>query len=146
MTRKHFFVVTFSLFAFSMLAGCASHHAVLGKVLDRNGDPLERVVVGLEPGGVEVVTDENGAFMIDYLRDEAGERRKLLKRTNYTLSVFKPGFHDQAMEFYFKRGELPLEPISLTQDTIKVDPGEENLDPNLYPDRSQNNGAAYEGE
>jgi hypothetical protein len=126
--------------------GCARHHLIRGSVVGRNGEPVERVLVSLEPGGVEVVTDEQGAFLIDYVRNPEGERKKLSKRTNYTLSAYKAGFHDQAMEFYFKRGELTLEPLSLTADSIVIKPGEDSIDPKLYPDRSQNNGAAYEGE
>ena len=128
------------------LAGCGRHHAIYGTVLDRNGEPLERVVVGLAPGNVELVTDEYGQFTIDYLRDETGARVKLQRRADYEVSLFKPGFHNASTTFYFKRGELELEPLGMTEDTIRVDAGGENIDPGEYPDRAQNNGAAYEGE
>jgi hypothetical protein len=126
--------------------GCSRHQAIFGTVLDRNGNPLERVVVGLDPGNVELVTDEQGRFTIDYLRDDAGARIKLQKRSDYEVSFFKPGFHNASTTFYFKRGELQLDPMSLTEDTIRVEAGDENIDPGQYPDRAQNNGAAYEGE
>jgi hypothetical protein len=128
------------------MAGCATHRSISGTVLDRNGEPLERVIVSLEPGNVELVTDEAGKFVIDYLRDERGERKGLTTRTDYKLTTFKPGFHDGELTFRFKRGDLILDPIELSKDTIRVKAGDENLDPKLYPDRSQNNGAAYEGE
>ncbi len=127
-------------------SGCTRHHAIYGTVLDRNGEPLERVVVGLSPGNVELVTDEYGRFTIDYLRDETGARTKLARRSDYEVSLFKPGFHNASTTFYFKRGELLLDPLNMTEDTIRVEAGEENIDPGLYPDRAQNNGAAYEGE
>ena len=134
------------LLAGALLAACNPHHAINGSIVDRNGEPLERVVVGLEPGNVELVTDENGRFTIDYLRNETGERVRLTRRTEYQLSAFKPGFHDASTSLYFKRGELYVEPLTMTEDTIRVEAGSENLDPGLYPDRAQNNGAAYEGE
>ncbi len=138
------------LFSFAWLTlvalGCSTHHVISGTVLDRNGEPIERVVVGLDPGNVELVTDEYGRFAIDYLRDETGERTKLGKRSEYDISLFKPGYHNAATSFYYKRGELLLEPLNMTEDTIRVEAGEENIDPGLYPDRAQSNGAAYEGE
>jgi hypothetical protein len=134
------------LLSCSVLAACSQHHAIYGSVMDRNGEPLERVVVSLEPGNVELVTDEYGRFTIDYLRDASGARVKLEKRADYEVSLFKPGFHNASSTFYFKRGELELEALNLTEDTIRVDSGDENIDPGQYPDRAQNNGAAYEGE
>jgi hypothetical protein len=128
------------------LAGCSRHHAIYGSVVDRNGEPLERVVVSLEPGNVELVTDEYGRFTIDYLRDSSGARVKLQKRADYEVSLFKPGFHNASTTFYFKTGEIELDPLNMTEDTIRVDAGSENIDPGQYPDRAQNNGAAYEGE
>ena len=129
-----------------LLAGCTRHHAIYGSVNDRNGEPLERVVVSLAPGNVELVTDEYGRFTIDYLRDATGARTKLQKRADYEVSLFKPGFHNASTTFYFKSGELELESLNMTEDTIRVDAGSENIDPGQYPDRAQNNGAAYEGE
>lgn len=129
-----------------LLGACARHHVITGTVLDRNGKPVQRAVVSLKPGNVELITDENGAFSIDYLRDDAGERTKLDKRANYELAVFKPGFHEATAAFYYKRGELLLEPVSMVEDTIRVEANTDNIDPSLYPDRAQNHGAAYEGE
>lgn len=128
------------------LSACSTHHVIHGTVVNRNGEPLERVIVSLEPGNVELVTDEQGSFAIDYLRDEDGERVKLKKKTDYTITAFKPGYHDASSSFYFKRGELDLENITMVEDTIRVEAGDENIDPDLYPDRTQNHGAAYEGE
>ncbi len=129
-----------------LLAGCVRHHLISGTVVDRNGEPLGRVVVGLQPGGVELVTDELGRYAIDYLRDADGQRTGLKRRSNYTITAIKTGFHDATASFYFSRGELVLDPLTLTEDTIRVEAGQENLDPALYPDRAQNSGAAYEGE
>ena len=128
------------------VVGCAQHHAITGAVIDRNGEPLDRVIVSVAPGNVEILSDEHGSFVVDYLRDETGERVKLLKRTDYEVTAFKPGYHESKTRFYFKRGELELEAITMREDTIRVDSGDDNIDPALYPDRAQNNGAAYEGE
>ena len=128
------------------VTGCAQHHAITGSIIDRNGEPIESVIVSVAPGDVEILSDERGGFVVDYLRDESGERVKLLRRTDYEVSAFKAGYHEAKTRFYFKRGELQLEAITMREDTIRVDAGDENLDPAAYPDRAQNNGAAYEGE
>ncbi len=138
--------ISCTVFLAIAVSGCSRYHAIHGSVINRNGEPLERVIVSLEPGDVELVTDEQGNFTIDYLRDESGERVKLQKKIDYTLTAFKPGYHDASSSFYFKRGELDLESMTMVEDTIRVDAGEENIDPDLYPDRTQNHGAAYEGE
>ena len=129
-----------------LLPACAGKRIIAGTVLDRNGEPVQRAVVSLDPGNVELITDESGAFTIDYQRDDAGERTKLGKRATYEVTVFKPGYHSANATFYYKRGELVLEPMNMVEDTIRVEANTDNIDPNLYPDRAQNNGAAYEGE
>lgn len=124
----------------------AGKHFITGKVTDRNGDPLERVNVALAPGNVEIITDETGAFTIDYLRDADGNRTKLGKRTEYTVSFFKVGFHEEKVSFAYKRGALQLEAVTLKEETIKVDPSADNIDPAAFPDRQQSSGGSYEGE
>lgn len=126
--------------------GCAPHHAIMGKVVDRNGEPMDRVIISVDPGAVEMITDSDGAFMVDYLRDDAGERVKLARRSNYTIEAFRTGYHIARTDVYFKKGELLMEPITLAEDTIRVDGSEDNIDPALYPDRTQSAGATYEGE
>lgn len=133
-------------FLFLAFVGCAQHHAISGSVIDRNGEPLDRVIISVDPGSVEMLSDEHGMFIVDYLRDDVGERVKLERRTDYELTVFKPGYHEAKTRFYFKRGELLLEPVTMRADTIRIDAADDNIDPGLYPDRAQNNGAAYEGE
>ena len=58
--------------------------------------------------------------MLDYLRDEAGERVKLKRRTDYGIEIFKPGYHVLNQDFYYKRGELLMEPLVLKEDSIRV--------------------------
>jgi hypothetical protein len=115
-------------------------------VIDRNGDPVERVNVTLAPGNVEIITDETGKFMVDYLRDEEGNRTRLQKRTEYTVTFFKVGFHEQKLTFLYKRGEHLLETVTLKEETIKVDPSADVIDPSAFPDRQQDAGGSYEGE
>lgn len=126
-------------------SGCA-HHVIHGSVIDRNGEPLERVVVTLQPGNVQLVTNQDGTFSIDYLRDEDGERVKLQRRTEYEVEAFRTGYHIAQTSFDYKRGELFLEPIALKEDTIRVDGSETDIDPDQYRDRSHSSGATYEGE
>ncbi|MDP6932975.1 MAG: carboxypeptidase-like regulatory domain-containing protein [Myxococcota bacterium] len=125
---------------------CAFHHSIQGTVLDRNGEPVERVIVSLDPGGVELVTDEQGNFLVDYLRDSEGNRVKLARRTDYTVEAFKVGYHLTSQNFYYKRGELTLEILTLNEDTIRIDPSDVDFDPASYPDRTHSAGSSYEGE
>lgn len=129
-----------------LLAACAGKHEIQGSIIDRNGEPMDRVIVSLDPGGVELVTDSAGQFSIDYLRDDVGERVKLDKKTDYTVEAFRTGFHVQRMDFYFKRGLLVLEPITMKEDTIILKPGEEDIDPANFEDRTHSAGSNYEGE
>ncbi len=124
----------------------AARHYITGVVKDRNGAPLDRAVITLAPGNVQLVTDREGRFLIDYLRDDEGERTRLSKRTDYALEVFKPGYHIQSERFYYKAGPLELQALTLVEETIKVRDEGENLDPDLYVEPTTNVGATYEGQ
>ena len=130
-----------------MLMACSTHHAVMGTVTDRNGEPVDRVIIKLDPGNVQLVTDQNGYYEIDYLRDdESGERTKFGKRTQYEVGAFKPGFHVQSVSVEYKRGELILEPIVLKEDSIRVVGTDEDIDPASLPQPTESDGASYQGE
>lgn len=129
-----------------LLLGCAKHHALIGNVTDRNGDPLDRVIVSVAPGNVQLVTDSEGYYAIDYLRDEDGERTKMGKRTVYDIEIFKPGYHPEEVTVEYKRGELFLDNVVLKEDTIRVVGSELDIDPDSHPDRTTSGGATYEGE
>ena len=129
-----------------LLTGCANKRFISGQVLDRNGEPMDRVVVSLQPGDVELVTDSEGYFTIAYLRNESGERVKLEKRQDYDIELFRPGYHISESRIYYKKGELFLDPLTLTEDTIEVRPSDVNIDPAQHPDRTHSAGSNYEGE
>ena len=129
-----------------LLSACAPKKAILGSVQDRNGHPVPRAIVSLDPGNVELVTNSEGTFTIDYQRDPEGRRLPLESRTNYTVTVLKPGYHENAQKIYYKRGTLAMDTITLTEDTIEVGASEGDLDPAHHQDRSQSEGSAYEGE
>jgi hypothetical protein len=143
--RDLFVAASFALVLFPGTA-FAGKHSISGTVVDRNGQPVERVNVTLSPGNVEIITDETGKFLIDYLRDADGNRTKLGKRADYAVSFFKVGYHEEKQSFFYKRGELVLEPVTLKEDTIKLDPSVDNIDPATFPDRQENSGGSYEGE
>lgn len=124
----------------------ANKHAVTGTVLDRNGEPLERVNVTVFPGNVEIITDETGKFLVDYLRDEEGNRTRMQKRTEYSVTFFKLGYHEEKVTFFYKRGEHVLDAVTLKEETIKVDPSSDNIDPAGVTNRQQDAGGSYEGE
>ena len=126
-------------------SGCASH-IIYGQVVDRNGEPMERAIVTLSPGNVQLVTDQEGNFQIDYVRDEAGERTKLTKKSDYNVDIFQVGYHPSNTSLFYKRGELVLDPIVLKEDTIRVVGSDSDIDPGQYSDRTHSAGATYEGE
>ena len=127
-------------------AGACGPHIIQGQIIDRNGEPVPRAIVGLAPGNVEIVTDGEGRFMVDYLRDDSGERIKLKRRTDYGIETFKPGFHVLSQEFYFKRGELLMEPMVLKEDSIRVIGSDELYNPDDHRDRTHSSGQSLEGE
>ena len=129
-----------------LVIACASHRAITGSVLDRNGDPIERAIVSVHPGGVEIVTDQNGRYVIDYLRTADGNRTDLRKKTEYQLEAFLPGYHITRASLSYRRGKVEADPITLVPDTVRMSESDADLDPSLYPDRSQSAGSTYEGE
>jgi len=151
MTRRYTaLVVAFLLGPSLALAGT---HSIATRVTDRNGSGLGRTIVSLtpkeddaKPYTVELVTDRQGNVLIDYLRDSDGERTKLAKKTEYVLEVFKPGYHPFSTSFYYKKGELTLDPVVLVEETIEVEDIAENLDPATTPESTHAAGANYEGQ
>ena len=133
------------LWALLTLSGCATRQ-ISGQVIDRNGQPLDRVLVKVVPGGVELITDQSGAFAFDYLRDETGARTKLETRQEYTVEVFKPGYHVEQVPVRYERGVLILAPVTLREDTIRVESAPVDLDPDAVNTQGQSSGATYEGE
>lgn len=124
----------------------AGRHHITGQVIDRNGEPVHRAIVSLSPGNVQLVTDREGFFLIDYLRDEAGKRVKLTKKITYVVEVFKPGFHTWTASVDYRKGSLTMEPVTLAPETIRVEDQGENLDPGLFGDPTHAAGAHYEGQ
>ncbi len=138
-----------ALLTFALLlpsTALAGKHAITGRVIDRNGEPVDRAIVSLDPGNVELVTDRDGRFIIDYVRAGDGTRLKLMKKTDYTLEVFKPGFHTTSEAFYFKRGAHVLPTFTLKEETLAIQDDDADLDPELYQDATHSAGANYEGQ
>ena len=127
-------------------ANAAVSHALVGQVVDRNGAPLARVNVAIAPGNVEIITDETGRFRIDYLRDDKGERTRLARRTTYTFSFFKLGFHEAKTTIDYTRGELKIATVTLAEDTIRLAASPEDLDAATTGARDAGAGGSYEGE
>lgn len=124
----------------------AKGRAIQGQVVDRNGQGLGMVSVSLAPGNVEIVTEPDGSFRIDYLRDARGERIRLSRRTEYQLLLFRVGWNEQQIAVSYQRGELILAPITLQEDIIRVESSDEDIDPGSHTDPAQNAGGSYEGE
>jgi hypothetical protein len=137
---------SFAAFVAILLSSCATRNAIVGKVVDRNGQPMDRVIVSLKPGDVELITDNQGGFAIDYMRDQNAKRIKLEKRQDYSIELFRTGYHVGKLDFYYKRGELVLEPVTMNEDTIRVENPDVEVDPTQFRERTQGGGATYEGE
>jgi hypothetical protein len=125
---------------------CAGSRAITGQVIERNGAPVPQAIVSLEPGNVEVLTDETGRFAIGYLREDDGDRKALALRTEYRLEAFKVGFHLASAQVAYRTGQLRVEPVTLAPDTIDLPPAQQALDPARFPDAVRSAGATYEGE
>jgi hypothetical protein len=142
---NYFKIQLMSAAVITTLSGCGPH-IINGAIMDRNGFPVERAIVSLTPGNVEIVTDSHGEFSIDYLRDELGERIRLDWRNDYEVEVFKAGYHVLRETFYYKWGELALEPIIIAEDTIRVTGSDAAYDPSEHGDRTHSAGQSLEGE
>ncbi|TNE89114.1 MAG: carboxypeptidase regulatory-like domain-containing protein [Deltaproteobacteria bacterium] len=135
-----------SLFLFLATPALAGRHFIEGQVLTRNGEPVDRAIVSLEPGFVELVTDREGRFLIDYLRKEDGSRTKMSKKTVYTLEIYKPGYHVHTLTIDYRKGPLVLDLTPLVEESVELREDETPLDPNLYTDRADSTGVSYEGQ
>lgn len=130
----------------------AGNHYIAGRIIDRNGDPIDQAVVTLKPKdddkdvNVQLVTDREGRFLVDYLRDEDGDRTKLAKRAEYLIEVYKPGFHTRELDFFYKKGEHQVDTLMMTEDTIVVHDDDADLDPEEYEQATHSAGANYEGQ
>jgi len=147
-TPRHSTIIRlFAVVLAGSVAGCATRHSISGTVIDRNGEPMDRVIVSLEPGNVEILTDNEGHFAIDYVRKEDGSRTRLPRRSDYTLTFFRTGYQDSTEALYFKRGAHECGSIQMVEDTIQVSEPAQPLDPKrLHADPSASGGATYEGE
>ncbi|MBN2800008.1 MAG: carboxypeptidase regulatory-like domain-containing protein [Deltaproteobacteria bacterium] len=129
----------------------AGNNLISGAVSDRNGQPVARAQVRLVPedpakGTFLMVTDPEGRFLIDYLREADGDRSKLARKTRYQLEIFKPGYHVLAQDFYYKRGEVHLDTITLVEDTVRIEETPIDLSGNLERGDTGSGGGSYEGQ
>ncbi len=129
-----------------MVPAALAKAAIHGTVTDRTGQPMSRVNVRVVPGNVEIVTDDQGKFTIDYLRDAAGNRTHLTRRTTYTFEMYKLGFQLAKADVDYKHGELELDPVALAPDTISVRASATDVDPANAADTNAQGGGSYEGE
>ncbi len=135
-----------ALLLLAPITASAARHMITGRVIDRNGEPVSRAIVSLDPGNVELVTDRDGRFIIDYLRANDGTRVKLARKTDYSVEIFKPGFHTTSEAFYFKKGAHTLSTFTLREETLSIRDDDAALDPELYDQSTQSSGATYEGD
>lgn len=116
-----------------------------GRVLDPAGQALVQAVVTLQPGDAKVVTDPQGRFSVNYLRDPSGERLPLRRQTDYTLIAWKPGYEEVRLKVAYTRGSIEVAPITLARETPSVQDPAEPLDPTRAATPAIGEGATYEG-
>ena len=133
------------LFLFT-LGALAGNNSISGAVQDRNGNPIDQAIVALKPGNVELVTDREGKFFIDYLRSEQGNRIKLKAKREFSLEIFKVGFHTETRTFFYRRGPVTLETIRLIEETIQIHDDNADLSETLDAKPTHSAGANYEGQ
>lgn len=126
-------------------SGCAARGQILGSVIDAGGAPVPRAEITLSPGSVSLFTDQLGRFAIDHLI-EADRVVRVAPRTDYSLEVFKPGYHTQVATFRYERGAVELSPVQLAEDSIEVPPDALQLEVGLQQRPTQAAGATYEGQ
>lgn len=154
------------LLAFAVLGGCAKKDpyyvygdntssskrsrgkepdVMYGKVVDRNDKPLARVTIRVAPGEVERVSNKWGEYEVEYLFSDEGERKALSKNSDYTISAWKPGYHEQTQIFRYEGGSSEIPTITLVEDSIELSP-ENILDPStLYQEPTSDSvGQSYE--
>jgi len=141
----------FALVALLASPAFAGKHYISGRVIDRNGDPVDKAVITLRPDTdkdleVQLVTDREGRFLVDYLRTADGERARLARRVTYDLEVYKPGFHPRNLKLEYRKGELQVDTLMMTEDTIVVHDDDVQLDPDAYEQQTHSAGANYEGQ
>ena len=128
------------------LSACGGKRIISGMVTDSTGAPLDNAIIRLDPGNVELVTDRQGQFVIDYLRTDNASRIGISKRQTYVLDVFKPGFSIEQREFYYKSGQHLVGEIPLTAEVLRVQDDGENLVPSLQAEPTNTGGTTYEGQ
>ena len=126
--------------------GALAANQISGRVVDRNGQPLARAIVSLSPGDVELVTDADGRFVINYLRDASGERIKLDSKREYQLEIFLTGYHTFTVKVPFKRGELEVDEVTMVEETLNVQDLAEIIDPARYTRSTHSSGASFIGQ
>ena len=124
----------------------AGKNHITGQIVDRNGQPLARAVVSLSPGDVYLVTDREGWFLINYLREKDGRRTRLDKKVDYELEVFKVGYHTYRGSVPYRRGAHEVETVTMVEETIDVSEFPVNLDPDLYSRPTNSSATSYEGQ
>lgn len=129
-----------------VLSACGGKRVITGMVTDASGQPLDNAIIRLEPGNIELVTDRQGQFVIEYLRTDDASRTGIAKRQTYVLDVFKPGFSIEQREFYYKSGAHLVGAIPLTPEVLRVQDDGENLVPSLQAEPTNTGGATYEGQ
>lgn len=137
-----------SLATFLWLASpaVAARNQIAGAVVDQNGKGVGNVVVTVAPGDLQIATGGDGAFLVDYLRDERGERVKVGRKTDYVFEFFKPGFHTVKMQVRFLKGAVVMDPVALVPVALDVVDLGGNIDPGLYGEPTAAEGATYEGQ
>ena len=93
-----------------------------GRVVDRNDKPLKRVTIVVSPGNTELITNRWGEYEIDKLHAEDGTRIRLITNQDYSITAWKPGYHETTQIFRYEGKMQEIPTITLIEDSIELDP------------------------
>ena len=96
---------------------------------------MDEVLIRLDPGNVEVITDSKASTESTIYGMNGGTESQSIEKFEYRLEAFRLGFHIHETAVFYKRGELNVSPVTLTEDTIRIQPNQLSIDL-PYPDRT----------
>lgn len=100
---------------------CKSEKRLLfGRVVDRYDKPIMRAIVGMAPGSSERISNKWGEFEFVYGINGEGERQPLRLGHDYTISAWKPGYHETTQIVRFEGGPQEVPTITLVEDIIQL--------------------------
>ena len=104
-----------------LLSGCGGRRAIMGRVIDETGTPVQRAEISTEPTTDIVLTNSKGIFSIRQILMDNGEIAPI-ETGQYTLTVRQLGFEDLILELDYDGGVVKLPELEMVRKTMDFDP------------------------